>query len=30
MGVVFDKTETTRRLVESIETHDQPLDLSAF
>ena len=30
MGVVFHKAEAARSLVESIQAHDQPLDLAAF
>ena len=30
MSVVFNETESAGRLVESIQTHNQPLDLSAL
>lgn len=30
MGIVLNETEAARRLVETIETHDQALDLAAF
>jgi hypothetical protein len=28
MAVIFDKAETTGGLLESVETHDKPLDLA--